>query len=226
MLRKNLNIFIGYLKPYKKEVIIAPLFMILEVIMDLLQPKLLSKIVDEGIIKGNSSLIINTGFIMFGIAIIGLTGGIIRKLNATDEEIEKVCKITNAEKFILNLPQKYDTVLYDGGQSLSQGQRQLLAISRAILLNPHILILDEATSNIDTKTEKDIQRSILNLMKGRTSFVIAHRLNTIKNADLILVINNGEIIEKGTHKELMGKKGFYYNLFTTQFPEPDFGDYS
>ena len=139
------------------------------------------------------------------------------KLEATDEEIEKVCKITNAEKFIMNLPEKYDTFLSDGGQNLSQGQKQLIAISRAILANPKILILDEATSNIDTKTEIDVQKSMLNLMKGKTSFVIAHRLNTIKNADLILVINEGEIVEIGTHEELMQKRGFYYNLFISQF---------
>ena len=141
------------------------------------------------------------------------------KPEATDEEIEKVCKITNAEKFIINLPEKYETFLSDGGQSLSQGQKQLIAISRAILANPKILILDEATSNIDTRTEIDIQKSMLNLMKGKTSFIIAHRLNTIKNADLILVVNEGEIVEAGKHEELMKKKGFYYNLFMTQFGE-------
>jgi ATP-binding cassette subfamily B multidrug efflux pump len=141
------------------------------------------------------------------------------KPEATDEEIEKVCKITNAEKFIINLTEKYETFLSDGGQSLSQGQRQLIAISRAILANPKILILDEATSNIDTRTEIDIQKSMLNLMKGKTSFIIAHRLNTIKNADLILVVNEGEIVEAGKHEELMKKKGFYYNLFMTQFGE-------
>lgn len=143
------------------------------------------------------------------------------KLDASDEEIENVCKMINADKFIMNLPQKYETILSDGAQSLSQGQRQLIAIARAILSNPKILILDEATSNIDTKTEMDVQKSMFNLMKGRTSFVIAHRLNTIKNADLILVINNGEIVEMGTHKELMERKGFYYNLFISQFGEPD-----
>ena len=99
----------------------------------------------------------------------------------------------NAEEFILTLPDKYDTVLSDGAQGLSQGQRQLIAIARAILSNPCILVLDEATSNIDTKTELSIQESMSTLMKGRTSFVIAHRLNTIKNADLILVINGGEV---------------------------------
>ncbi|MCM8772161.1 MAG: ABC transporter ATP-binding protein/permease [Candidatus Omnitrophica bacterium] len=141
------------------------------------------------------------------------------KLEATDEEIEMICKKINADKFIKNLPQKYDTFLSDEMQSLSQGQKQLIAIARAILSNPKILILDEATSNIDTKTEVDVQKGLLELMKGRTCFVIAHRLNTIKNADLIIVINNGEIIEIGTHKELMEKKGFYYHLFITQFGE-------
>lgn len=141
------------------------------------------------------------------------------KLEATDNEIQEVCKISNAEKFILSLSKKYETILSDGGQSLSQGQRQLISIARAILAKPKILILDEATSNIDTKTEMDVQKSMLNLMKEKTNFVIAHRLNTIKNADLILVINQGEIIEKGTHNELMNKKGFYYNLFTSQFGE-------
>ncbi|MGI6595568.1 MAG: ABC transporter ATP-binding protein [Candidatus Ratteibacteria bacterium] len=141
------------------------------------------------------------------------------KLEATDAEVEDVCRAINAEEFILTLPDKYDTVLSDGAQGLSQGQRQLIAIARAILSNPCILVLDEATSNIDTKTELSIQESMSTLMKGRTSFVIAHRLNTIKNADLILVINGGEVIEKGTHKELMRKEGFYYNLFVSQFGE-------
>lgn len=141
------------------------------------------------------------------------------KLEATDAEVEDVCRAINAEEFILTLPDKYDTVLSDGAQGLSQGQRQLIAIARAILSNPCILVLDEATSNIDTKTELSIQESMSTLMKGRTSFVIAHRLNTIKNADLILVINGGEVIEKGTHKELMRKEGFYHNLFVSQFGE-------
>lgn len=141
------------------------------------------------------------------------------KLEATDEEIFQVCKISNVEDFILSLPKKYETFLTDGGQSLSQGQRQLIGLTRTILANPKILILDEATSNIDTKTEMDIQKSMINLMKGKTSFIIAHRLNTIKNADLILVINEGEIIESGNHRELIEKRGFYYNLFVSQFGE-------
>jgi len=139
------------------------------------------------------------------------------RLDATDEEVIEAARLANAEHFILRLPKGYDTVLTDGGENLSQGQRQLLAIARAILADPAILILDEATSNVDTKTEKQIQSAMLNLMKGRTSFVIAHRLSTIRNADMMLVINNGEIVERGTHEELLKKKGFYYNLYMSQF---------
>jgi len=141
------------------------------------------------------------------------------KLDATDQQIINACKIANAENFIQYLPEKYETVLIDGGQSLSQGQRQLLSIARTILAEPKILVLDEATSNIDTKTEKDIQQSMLKLMEGKTCFVIAHRLNTIKNADIIFVMNEGEIIEKGTHKQLMENKGFHYHLYSSQFGE-------
>lgn len=140
-------------------------------------------------------------------------------LSATDKEIEESARLAHAEQFILNLPNGYDTILSEDGGDLSQGQRQLLSIARAILANPKILILDEATSNVDTRTEKYIQSAMLNLMKGRTSFIIAHRLSTIKNADLILVINNGEIIERGTHEELLNKKGFYYNLYMSQFSD-------
>ncbi|MCS7202333.1 MAG: ABC transporter ATP-binding protein/permease [Dictyoglomus sp.] len=141
------------------------------------------------------------------------------RLSAKDEEIKEAARLAHAEQFILNLPNGYDTILSEDGGDLSQGQKQLLAIARVILANPKILILDEATSNVDTRTEKYIQAAMLNLMKGRTSFIIAHRLSTIKNADLILVINNGEIVERGTHKELLEKKGFYYNLYMSQFSE-------
>lgn len=139
------------------------------------------------------------------------------RLSATDEEVKMAASLAHADHFILRLPNGYDTVLSDGGENLSQGQRQLLAIARAILADPAILILDEATSNVDTRTEKYIQSAMLNLMEGRTSFVIAHRLSTIRNADMILVINDGEIVERGTHKELLEKKGFYYNLYMSQF---------
>lgn len=139
------------------------------------------------------------------------------RLDATDEEVERAARLANADHFIRRLPQGYDTILTENGANLSQGQRQLLAIARAILADPAILVLDEATSNVDTRTEFYIQQAMLTLMKGRTSFVIAHRLSTVRNADLILVINGGEIIEKGTHEELLKQKGFYYHLYYSQF---------
>ena len=139
------------------------------------------------------------------------------RLDATDQEVEAAARLANAEQFILRLPQGYETVLTEDGGNLSQGQRQLLAIARAILADPRILILDEATSSVDTRTEAHIQKAMLTLMEGRTSFVIAHRLSTIRNADHILVINNGEIIERGNHQELLKTKGFYYTLYSSQF---------
>ncbi|NCC16475.1 MAG: ABC transporter ATP-binding protein [Clostridia bacterium] len=139
------------------------------------------------------------------------------RLNATNEEIMGAAKLANAHEFIRRLPNGYDTVLSDGGGNLSQGQRQMLAIARAVLANPSVLILDEATSSVDTRTEVKIQEAMQNLMKGRTNFVIAHRLSTIKDADLIAVINHGEVIERGNHEELMRAKGFYYNLYSNQF---------
>jgi len=138
------------------------------------------------------------------------------RLDATDDEVERAARLANAHHFIKRLPKGYDTVLTDEGSNLSQGQRQLLSIARTILADPAILILDEATSNVDTRTEVHIQEAMLQLMKGRTSFVIAHRLSTIRNADVILVISGGEIIERGSHKELLAQRGFYYNLYTSQ----------
>jgi len=146
------------------------------------------------------------------------------RLDASDEEIEAAARMANADQFIRHLPNGYDTILSEDGGDLSQGQRQLLAIARAILADPAILILDEATSNIDTRTEQHIQKAMLNLMKGRTCFVIAHRLSTIRNADLILVINDGAIVEQGAHQQLLTQKGFYYDLYMSQFnrevPQP------
>ncbi|MGI6543089.1 MAG: ABC transporter ATP-binding protein [Limnochordia bacterium] len=139
------------------------------------------------------------------------------RLDATDEEVEAAAKMANADGFICRLPNGYDTELASEGGNLSQGQRQLLTIARAILANPSILILDEATSSVDTRTEMHIQEAMLSLMKGRTCFVIAHRLSTIQGADEILVINHGRIIERGTHEELLAKKGFYHELYTSQF---------
>jgi ATP-binding cassette subfamily B protein len=136
---------------------------------------------------------------------------------AAEEEIISAAKAANADHFIKTLPDGYDTILNEEASNISQGQKQLLTIARAILADPAILILDEATSNIDTRTEVLIQRAMANLMKGRTSFVIAHRLSTIREADLILVMNNGAIIEQGSHTELLARGGFYAELYNSQF---------
>jgi len=146
------------------------------------------------------------------------------RLDATDEEVKAAAVLANADQFIHRLPQGYQTVLVERGANLSHGQRQLLAIARAILADPSILILDEATSNVDTRTERTLQAALLTLMKGRTSFVIAHRLSTIREADEVLVINHGEVIERGNHNELLAQRGFYHHLYMSQFkgrvPEP------
>jgi ATP-binding cassette subfamily B protein len=143
------------------------------------------------------------------------------RLDATDEEVMAAAKLANADQFIRRLPKGYQTELSERGSNLSQGQRQLLAIARAVLADPSILVLDEATSSVDTRTEVQIQEALLRLMEGRTSFVIAHRLSTIRKADKILVINEGEIIERGTHEELLAQKGFYYSLYMSQFRQRD-----
>lgn len=139
------------------------------------------------------------------------------RLEATDEEVIAAAKLANADSFIRRLPKGYQTELSEQAANLSQGQRQLLAIARAVLADPRILVLDEATSSVDTRTEMVIQEALLRLMEGRTAFVIAHRLSTIRKADLVLVIHNGEIIERGTHEELLAKRGFYYRLYMSQF---------
>ena len=143
------------------------------------------------------------------------------KPNATDEEVIEAAKAAHADHFIRTLPNGYDMLIDEEAGNISQGQKQLLTIARVILTNPRILILDEATSSIDTRTEQQIQAAMDNLMKGRTSFIIAHRLSTIKNADLILVMNQGDIIEQGTHEELLAKDGFYANLYNSQFQEAE-----
>ncbi|VEU70171.1 ABC transporter ATP-binding protein [Mycoplasmopsis glycophila] len=136
---------------------------------------------------------------------------------ATEEEIINAAKLTEAHHFIMSTANGYHTMIENNGANISQGQKQLLALTRAILQNKAILILDEATSNIDSNTEKIVQKAMLHLMKDKTSFVIAHRLSTIQKADLIIVVDNGYIIEQGTHQELLDKQGFYYDLFTSQF---------
>lgn len=138
-------------------------------------------------------------------------------LSATDEEVVEAAKKARAHEFILQLPDGYDTVLGDNGGDLSQGQRQLLSIARAIIAKSSVLVLDEATSSIDTRTEVQIQSALLELMKGKTSFVIAHRLSTIRNADKIVVIKDGQVVESGTHDGLISKGGFYEELYTSQF---------
>ncbi|MBF4694983.1 ABC transporter ATP-binding protein [Fusibacter ferrireducens] len=139
--------------------------------------------------------------------------------NATEEEIIRAADLAHAHHFIMTLPEGYDTILNEEASNISQGQKQLLTIARAILADPRILILDEATSNVDTRTEVLIQKAMGNLMQGRTSFVIAHRLSTIRDAELILVMNQGTIIEQGNHHELLEKEGFYANLYNSQFSE-------
>lgn len=139
------------------------------------------------------------------------------RLAATDEEVEQAAKIANAHRFIAQLPDGYDTILSDNGSNLSHGQKQLLAIARAVLAQSSILILDEATSSIDTRTELAIQNAMLKLMEGKTTFIIAHRLSTIRNADVILALDKGQIIESGTHDELMKKGGFYAGLCSSQY---------
>lgn len=139
------------------------------------------------------------------------------KPDATREEIIEATKLAKCDSFIRKLPQGYDTIITSENGMVSQGEQQLLTIARTILPNPKVMILDEATSSIDTKTEKDIQAVISELMKGRTSFVIAHRLSTIRNADLILVMKDGDIVEQGNHDELMKFDGIYANLYNTQF---------
>ena len=139
------------------------------------------------------------------------------KPDATDEEVLAAARMAHADSFVERLSDGYQTVLGERGSGLSQGQRQLIAIARAALADPRILILDEATSSVDTRTERLIQKALEKLLAGRTSFVIAHRLSTIRNADLLLVLDKGKIVERGKHEELLKAKGFYYNLYQSQF---------
>ena len=139
------------------------------------------------------------------------------KLDATDEEVIEAAKAAHVHRFVQTLPNGYDMELNEEASNVSQGQKQLLTIARAILADPKILILDEATSSVDTRTEVQIQKAMDNLMRGRTSFIIAHRLSTIRDADLILVMKDGDIIEQGNHEELLKQNGFYAELYNSQF---------
>ena len=139
------------------------------------------------------------------------------KLDATDSECIEAARLAGADDFISRLPQGYETQLSNNGSNLSQGQRQLIAIARAAVADPPVMILDEATSSIDTRTEAIVQRGMDKLMEGRTVFVIAHRLSTVRNSDVIMVLDHGKIIERGSHSELIEKKGTYYQLYTGAF---------
>jgi ATP-binding cassette subfamily B multidrug efflux pump len=139
------------------------------------------------------------------------------QLNASDEEVVATAKLANADQFIERLPDGYQTELSEQGRTLSQGQRQLIAIARAVLANPRILILDEATSNVDTRTERFIQQALDQLLQGRTSFVIAHRLSTIRNADQVIVLEKGRVVERGTHDTLLAANGLYAEVYNSQF---------
>jgi len=171
---------------------------------------------DKQSLREQIGLVLQDAYVFSGTIIDNIRYG---RLDATDHEVEDAARLANADAFIRKLPDGYNTQLNSEGSNLSQGQRQLLTIARAVLANPSILILDEATSNVDTRTELHIQEAMRTLMKGRTSFVIAHRLSTIREADTILVINDGQIIERGSHEQLLEKKGFYSDMYQNQFDQ-------
>ncbi len=170
--------------------------------------------IKKDVLRQQLGLVLQDTFMFSGTVMDNIRYG---RLDATDEECTQAAKMADADHFIRQLPHGYESNLSERASNLSQGQRQLLSIARAILADPAILILDEATSSVDTRTEARIQKALLRLMEGRTSFVIAHRLSTIRDADQVLVINDGEIVEKGTHEQLLDQKGFYHNLYVSQF---------
>jgi ATP-binding cassette subfamily B protein len=143
------------------------------------------------------------------------------RTEASDAEVEDAAKAAQVDNFARTFPGGYNMILNEESDNISAGQKQLITIARVILANPGMLILDEATSNVDTRTERLIQKAMDNLMKGRTSFIIAHRLSTIRNADLILVLKNGDIVEQGTHRELLERQSFYAELYNSQFARPE-----
>jgi len=165
-------------------------------------------------LRGNIGMVLQETWIKDGTIFDNI---VIGKPEASREEVIEAAKASHAHSFIKRLPDGYDTVVKEDGSSLSGGQKQLLCIARVMLLSPPMLILDEATSSIDTRTEVKIQNAFAKLMEGRTSFIVAHRLSTIQNADIILVMKDGNIIEQGSHEKLLGQGGFYANLYNSQF---------
>ena len=165
-------------------------------------------------LRRNYSMVLQDTWLFHGTVFENIAYG---KENATREEVEAACKAAGIHNYIENLPQGYDTVLNDDGTNISKGQKQLMTIARAMLIDARLLILDEATSNVDTRTEIQIQKAMRRLMSDKTCFVIAHRLSTIRNADLILVVKDGQVVEQGTHDSLMAKNGFYAEMFNAQF---------
>jgi ATP-binding cassette subfamily B protein len=176
------------------------------------------RIVAAESLRGQIGLVLQDTFLFSDTVMNNIRYG---RLDATDDEVIAAAKLVSADSFIERLPQGYQTVLGERGSGLSQGQRQLLAIARVALMNPRILILDEATSSVDTRTERLIQVAFEDLLVGRTSFVIAHRLSTIRNADEVLMVRGGEIVERGKHSELLAAHGAYYDLYMSQFRYQD-----
>jgi len=170
--------------------------------------------VQQTSIRSQLGIVLQDTFLFSGTVLQNIKYG---RPDASEEDVIAAARLANADWFIRRLPQGYQTLVSEQGHNFSQGQRQLLAIARAVLADPRILILDEATSSVDTRTEIHIQQALLRLMSGRTAFVIAHRLSTIRNADQVLVLNNGMIIERGTHTTLLAQRGFYYDLYMSQY---------
>ena len=173
---------------------------------------------DRGNLRKMFGMVLQDTWLFHGTIMENLRYG---RLEATDEEVIQAAKAAHVHRFVQTLPGGYNMELNEEASNVSQGQKQLLTIARAILADPKILILDEATSSVDTRTEVLIQKAMDSLMKGRTSFIIAHRLSTIRDADLILVMKDGDIIEQGTHEDLLARNGFYADLYNSQFESTD-----
>ncbi len=206
-----------FLKPYRRDAILAPLLMVLEVAMDLLQPAMMKRIIDVGIATGNVPVVLRSGGLMVLFALLGAVGGVGCTFFAVRAAMHYGADLRSA------LYRKIQTFSFGNLDRLGVGHlvtrltSDVTQVQDAVLADPRILVLDEATSSVDTRTEIHIQEALLRLMEGRTSFVIAHRLSTIRGADVILVIRDGEIVERGTHEELLAAQGFYYGLYMSQF---------